>query len=179
MNAVYLVASGDIGGVNGYPSVSPFVASAGGTTIHRSSSGQFTGETAWSGSGGGPSKFEPKPSYQNGVAGTSLTKRSAPDWSFDSDPNSGVAVFDSTPCQGLQGWLVFGGTSVASPALAGVVNLAGHNSSTAAELMTIYANRNNAADFRDILTGRAGSFTAKKGYDFITGVGSPLTLNGK
>jgi kumamolisin len=78
------------------------------------------------------------------------------------------------------GWLVFGGTSVASPSLAGVVNLSGSffvNST--AELSTIYGNYTNTNDFRDILTGSAGSFSCKAGYDFVTGVGSDQGTNGK
>ena len=177
---VYFVSSGDTGGVNGYPSVSPFVVSAGGTTINRNGSGQFTSETAWSGSGGGPSAFEPKPSYQSGVGGTDATHRSAPDFSFDANPNTGVSVFDSTTCQGFSGWLVFGGTSVSSPSLAGIVNKAGgFAASSTTELTTIYANRTNTADFRDIVSGTAGSFSAGPGYDFVTGVGSDQGLAGK
>ena len=38
------------------------------------------------------------------------TKRSMPDYSFDADPNTGVSVYDSTRCQGVSGWLLFGGT---------------------------------------------------------------------
>ncbi len=178
-NVVYFAASGDNGGVNGYPSVSPYVVSAGGTTINRKS-GVFTSETGWSGSGGGPSKYETKLSYQNNVTGTSSTKRSAPDMSFDANPQTGVSVYDSTQCQNLSGWLVFGGTSVSSPSLAGIVNLAGHFAiNTVSELGTIYANRKNTADFRDILSGTAGSFSAKAGYDFVTGVGSNQGLSGK
>lgn len=178
---VYFAASGDTGGVNGYPSVSPYVVSAGGTTINRNGSGGFTSETAWSGSGGGPSKYENKLSYQNNVPNTDPTKRSAPDFSFDANPNSGVAVYDSTRCQGSVGWLVFGGTSVSSPALAGIVNLAGHvtgSTNTVSELGTIYSNRTNT-DFRDITSGSAGSFSAGAGYDFVTGVGSDLGTSGK
>jgi kumamolisin len=179
---VYFAASGDTGGVNGYPSVSPYVVSAGGTTINRNGSGQFTSETAWSGSGGGPSRYENKLSYQNNVANTDPTKRSAPDFSFDANPNSGVSVYDSTRCQGSSGWLVFGGTSVSSPSLAGIVNLAGHvttSTNTVSELGTIYSNRTNTADFRDITSGSAGSFSAGPGYDFVTGVGSDLGTSGK
>jgi len=179
-NVVYFGSSGDTGGANGYPSVSPFVVSAGGTTINRNNAGQFTSETAWSGSGGGPSKYESKPSYQSGVAGTDASHRSAPDFSFDANPNTGVSVYDSTRCQGAAGWLVFGGTSVSSPSLAGIVNLAGHfAASTTSELTTIYANRANSADFRDITAGSAGSFSAKAGYDFVTGVGSNQGVSGK
>jgi kumamolisin len=60
------------------------------------------------------------------------------------------------------------------------VNLAGHfAANTVSELGTIYANRANTADFRDIRSGTAGSFSAKAGYDFVTGVGSDLGLSGK
>ena len=178
-NVVYFASSGDTGGVNGYPSVSPYVVSAGGTTLNRNS-GQFISETAWSGSGGGPSKYEPKPSYQSGVAGTDSTHRSAPDFSFDANPNTGVSVYDSTRCQGASGWLVFGGTSVSSPSLAGIVNLAGRfATNTQSELTTVYANRTSSADFRDITSGSAGSFSAGPGYDFVTGVGSDQGLNDK
>ncbi len=177
---VYFAASGDTGGQTIYPGVSPNVVSAGGTTINRDSSGNFVSETGWSGSGGGPSKYESRPSYQNGIAAIVGTQRGAPDFSFDADPNSGVSVYDSTPCQGLSGWLVFGGTSVSSPSLAGIVNLAGHfYSNSAIELSTIYSNLGNPTDFRDIVLGAAGSFNATTGWDFVTGVGSNQGLNGK
>ena len=70
--------------------------------------------------------------------------------------------------------------SVSSPSLAGIVNLAGHfAANTVSELGTIYANRKNTADFRDVLSGTVGSFSAKAGYDFVTGVGSNQGLSGK
>jgi kumamolisin len=179
-NVVYFASSGDTGGVTIYPGTSPNVVSAGGTTIHRDGSGNLTSETGWSGSGGGPSKYEPQPSYQNGISGIVKGARGVPDFSFDADPNSGVSVYDSTSCQGASGWLVFGGTSVSSPSLAGIVNLAGGGAtSSAVELGTIYANLGNSADFRDITSGTAGSFTAVPGWDFVTGVGSNQGLSGK
>ena len=177
---VYFAASGDAGGANIYPSVSPFVVSAGGTSVNRDSSGNFVSETGWSGSGGGPSAFESEPTYQSGIAGTSATQRSAPDFSFDANPNTGVSVYDSTRCHGARGWLVFGGTSVSSPSLAGIVNNAGHfYVNSQAELSTIYGNYTNPSDFRDIVTGTAGSFSCGPGYDFVTGVGSNQGTNGK
>jgi subtilase family serine protease len=179
-HVVYFGASGDSGGATIYPSVSPYVVGAGGTTINRDRSGNFVSETGWSGSGGGPSKYESKPSYQSGIPHTSATQRSVPDFSFDADPNSGVSVYDSTSCKGLSGWLVFGGTSVASPSLSGIVNRAGHfYASSVFELSTIYANYTNSTDFRDILSGTAGSYSAGPGYDFVTGVGSNQGLSGK
>jgi subtilase family serine protease len=80
----------------------------------------------------------------------------------------------------LSGWLVFGGTSVSSPSLAGIVNLAGHfYASSTVELSTIYGSYTNMNDFRDIISGSAGSFKCATGYDFVTGVGSDQGTNGK
>ncbi len=182
---VYFAASGDTGGQTIYPGASPNVVAAGGTTINRDSSGNFVSETGWSGSGGGPSKYEVRPAYQNGISTIVGSKRGIPDFSFDADPNTGVSVYDSTSCQGLSGWLVFGGTSVSSPSLAGIVNLAGHfYSSTQQQLSTMYSdtispNSWNPTDFRDILSGKAGKNTAKAGWDFVTGIGSNQGLLGK
>ncbi len=47
------------------------------------------------------------------------------------------------------------------------------------ELSTIYGNYTNANDFRDIVSGSAGSFSCAAGYDFVTGVGSNQGTNGK
>ncbi len=182
---VYFAASGDTGGAVIYPSASVNVVSSGGTMLNFSN-GTFSGETGWSGSGGGPSAFEPRPSYQNVIQSIVGSARGTPDFSFDADPNSGVSVFDSTSCQGLSGWLVFGGTSVASPSLSGIVNLAasanGFAASSNAELTNIYNTFNSAnysTDFRDITSGQAGSFSCQIGWDFVTGVGSDQGLSGK
>ena len=74
---------------------------------------------------------------------------------------------------------------MSSPSLAGIVNSAGSNTSSAAELGLIYSSVSNggatisSANFRDILTGTAGSFSAKTGWDFVTGVGSTNGITGK
>jgi len=184
---VYFAASGDSGGKTIWPGVSPNVVSAGGTTINRNSSGNYVNETAWSGSGGGASQYESRPSYQNPIIDVVGNRRGAPDISFDANPNSGVWIYDSTSCHGRSGWMVFGGTSASSPALAGIVNLAGSSApSSVAELSTIYgicgtsgASSCVNGDFNDIASGTAGSFTTKTGWDFVTGVGSSLGLAGK
>jgi subtilase family serine protease len=49
-----------------------------------------TGESAWSGSGGGVSQYEALPSYQTSV--NSSARRGIPDVSYDADPNTGFAV---------------------------------------------------------------------------------------
>jgi subtilase family serine protease len=176
---VYVAASGDIGGQRSYPGVSPHVVSAGGTTLNFNLAGQFTGESAWSNGGGGPSIYEPRPAYQNAIVSRVGSRRGSPDVAFDADPRSGVAVYDSTPCGGISGWFVAGGTSLASPAVAGVLNLAGHfYASSDIELGVIYSHL-GSVDFRDVASGRAGIFSAVKGWDFVTGVGSSLGLDGK
>jgi kumamolisin len=179
---VYFAASGDTGGKTIYPSVSPYVIAAGGTSLHSITP---VDETAWSGSGGGKSKYEPRPSYQNGIQSLTGTTRGVPDFSAVADPSTGVSVYDSTSCQGLSGWLVFGGTSVSSPVLAGIVNQANNvtpSTTTVSELATIYSAAAIAGtdpDFRDIESGKAGTFSALTGWDFTTGVGSNIGLSGK
>jgi subtilase family serine protease len=76
--------------------------------------------------------------------------------------------------------MVFGGTSVAAPALAGIINLAGHHNGSN-ELATVYGGYANAypANFRDILIGSAGANTAGSRWDAVTGLGSSLGLQGK
>src|SRR6266567_508803 len=174
---VYFASSGDTGGKVIYPSASPNVVSAGGTSVSRDSSGNFIGESAWSSGGGGPSRYEPRPGYQNTVLSVVGSKRGTPDFSFDSDPNTGVSVYDSTPCQGWTGWLVFGGTSVAAPSLSGVVNLASHFYSGTTEQSTIYGNL-GTSNFSDIRSGSNG-YPTLTGWDFATGVGSSMGLIGK
>jgi subtilase family serine protease len=178
----FFAASGDTGGQTIYPGVSPNVVAAGGTSL-TGTTGNWT-ETGWSGSGGGPSKYEPRPTYQSSISDISGDHRGVPDFSFDADPNTGVAVYDSTRCQGLVGWMVFGGTSVSSPALAGIVNSAhaahGVDSNNHTELEVLYSNAGNyGSEFNDVTTGSAGSFSANGQWDFVTGIGSNLGLFGK
>ncbi|HUI40803.1 MAG TPA: S53 family peptidase [Terriglobia bacterium] len=176
---VYVASSGDVGGMRTYPATSPYAVAAGGTSLHFNTARQFTSETAWSSSGGGPSLFEPRPSYQTAIVTVVGGKRGTPDLAFDSDPNSGVSVYDSTPCQNLSGWLIFGGTSVAAPSIAAIINLAGNfHSSSSLELGVIYSYR-GTTHYRDITSGRAGNYSATKGWDFTTGVGSSLGIVGK
>lgn len=107
--------------------------------------------------------------------------RGTPDFSFHARPASGVSVYDSTRYQGLSGWLVFGGTSVSAPSLAGIVNLAGHFNSDNGEQELIYTtygastgNCKYGKAFNDITSGSAGRYDAVAGSDFVTGVGSDI-----
>src|SRR5262245_58822449 len=89
----FVTASGDDGAPPSYPAVSPNVLAVGGTTLNLSSSGTILGESAWSGSGGGISAYEPLPSYQVGVVSQTSTRRANPDVAYDADPNTGFPVY--------------------------------------------------------------------------------------
>ena len=124
----YLAASGDSAGVE-YPAASPDVVAVGGTTLTLSGTGSYGSETAWVDSGGGYSRYESEPAYQESVQTTGL--RSTPDVAFDGDPNTGVEVYE-TPPSGSQypfgssaatqgSWQVVGGTSLGTPAWAAII----------------------------------------------------------
>ena len=176
---VYFASTGDGAGTI-YPSTSPNVVGAGGTTLRRNpATGSFFEEAAWVDGGGGPSPYEVRPSYQNVISGIVGSARGVPDLSAVADPNTGVWVYDS----GNGGWWIVGGTSASSPILAGIVNKTGSFApSTNAELTTIYNNMGVVADFRDTADGFCGpymGYSAVRGWDFCTGVGSPKGTAGK
>src|SRR5579884_3315961 len=176
-SVTYFASSGDSGAGVIYPSASPYVIAAGGTTLHTDSSGNFTGETGWSGSGGGPSSVESRPSYQDVISSIVGSARGVPDISYVADPNSGASVYD----QVNGGWLVVGGTSWSSPGLAGIHNLASTSAGSfspgsQAELSMIYGGL-GTANFRDITSGSNG-YSCQAGWDFVTGVGSVQGLDG-
>jgi kumamolisin len=178
-NVVFVASSGDGPGTI-YPSTSPNVIAAGGTTVRRNpSTGAFLSEYPWDSAGGGVSAIEKRPSYQGAISSVVGNYRGVPDLSFDSDPVTGVWLMDSS----AGGWNIVGGTSVASPALAGIINSAGaFYASTNAELTTIYANSNNTADYRDVTAGYCGpygGYSGAAGWDPCTGVGVPKGKLGK
>jgi subtilase family serine protease len=184
---VYFASTGDSAGTQ-WPSVSTNVVAVGGTTTSRinggATFGNFAGEAAWEDGGGGLSLYEPRPSYQSVLP--SATHRLVPDVSSDANPNTGVWVYDNNPFYGCC-WYVFGGTSVASPSWAGIVNRAGHfATSSSAELTTIYTAYKTgtpyAADYNDVAYGLCGSYDgngATTAWDPCTGVGSPKSYVGK
>ncbi len=165
---VYFASSGDTGGITEYPAVSPNVVGVGGTSLVYSK-GKVLSETAWRGSGGGTSSYEPISSYQASIASTVGTHRGSPDLSSVADPYTGVAVYDS-----FDGWFVVGGTSVASPVVAAIVNGLGSFQSSSVNELTLLYSELGTGRFRDITSGRAGRFRATSGWDFTTGSGSLL-----
>lgn len=183
---VYLASSGDSAGAV-WPATSPNVVAAGGTSISRNpSTGHFILENTWQDTGGGPSLFEARPHFQDRIAGIVGPARGTPDLSFDANPNSGVWVVDTNLFQGQPGGLFVGvgGTSLSSPALAGIINNAGKFlPSSQAENSEIYRHIfSDRDDFRDIFFGNCGFNVgnfAVPGWDFCSGVGSSNGLGGK
>jgi subtilase family serine protease len=180
---VFFASSGDSADDMEYPAASPNVVACGGTSLNRTTNGSLTSQTAWNEGGCGVSLYETRPSFQNGVSSVVGSKRGVSDMAFVANPNTGVYVYDTTPFEGSSGWWILGGTSVASPCLAGLVNNAagtnGFAANTAAEEARIYGNLGNSAAFTDITSGSDGVYNAKSGYDFPTGVGAPKGLVGK
>jgi subtilase family serine protease len=126
-HVVITASSGDGGYGVEYPAASQYVTAVGwGTSL--TNIGGWS-ETAWSGAGLGCSAYDSKPTWQSSVPNSVCTKRAVADVSAVADPYTGVAVYDSYYYQGLGGWLVFGGTSVASPLIASVYALAGNAAS--------------------------------------------------
>ncbi len=163
----YLFSTGDTGGAHDYPAACPNVVAVGGTSLKLDASGNRSTETVWNGTGCGPSGYEARPAYQNGVSAVVGTKRGIGDVAAVADPNTGVAV------RWNGGWYVFGGTSVACPVIAGVINTSRSNRGGAVAENTFIYGGLGGANFFDVTSGTAGSYSGKVGYDFPTGVGSP------
>jgi subtilase family serine protease len=177
----FVAASGDTGawtdasrtrvGVS-WPAVVQTVLAVGGTSLNVDSRGNYLGESAWSGSGGGYSRYYSEPSYQRGVQNTGV--RTVPDVALNADPSTGVSIYDSNN----GGWLTIGGTSAAAPQWAGLIALANQGRALVGlgpldgptqTLPTLYRS---TADFHDVSSGSNG-YRATFGYDLATGLGTP------
>jgi kumamolisin len=155
-NVVYFFAAGDSAGVS-YPAASPNVVGVGGTTLSRNQiTGSYQSQATWSisypyggstvtgqtanGTGGGPSAYEKRPTYQSGVAKIVGAARGTPDLAAVADPDTGVWVYNSTYTPGEGIFMVVGGTSVATPVTAGIFNELGlFYPSSPAALAAIYS----------------------------------------
>jgi hypothetical protein len=164
------VSSGDSGYGVEFPASSRYVTAVGGTSLNPAAGTRGWSETAWSGAGSGCSAYIAKPAWQTD---SGCSRRSVVDVSAVADPNTGVAVYDSLAYQRSSGWMVFGGTSAASPIVAAFDALIGP---AAASRSYVY---DNAASFNDVVSGSNGNCggsylcTARAGYDGPTGVGTP------
>jgi subtilase family serine protease len=216
-----------------WPASSPWVTAVGGTSLAVGASNDYLFETGWGtdryllskngsswveagyrgGAGGGTSRIFTQPWYQVGVVPSSIANRwsstpgrAVPDVALDADPNTGFLVGQTqTWLDGTTGYDTFrlGGTSLASPLMAGMMALAdqaaGHAhgfanpalygqsgtsafhdvvdpASPVAVVRVDYVNQQNADD--GLITSlRTMNFTqslhTRPGYDDVTGVGTP------
>jgi kumamolisin len=113
-----------------FPASSPWVTGVGGTQLRLNSANRIVQQLVWndahkiqdSAGGGGLSYLFGRPSYQNGVV--KAAHRAVPDVAMLADPGPGYAVYCSaSSCGGRPYWSTVGGTSAASPLLAGGVAL--------------------------------------------------------
>jgi hypothetical protein len=183
---VCVVSSGDDGYPGSYPAYNPSTLSVGGTTLTLGSDGSVTSELDWSQSGGGHSWVEPEPSYQDGVEQSGF--RDLPDVSYDADPNTGVAVYDSLPYNGQSGWWVVGGTSLGAPSWSAILADADQLRAAAGKAPLTASGDAVQRDVYSLPAGALGAVTSgpdngicpvgcapTTGYDTITGLGSPRT----
>ena len=182
-DSLCVVSTGDYGHPGSYPAYNPSVLAVGGTTLNLTADGGVSSEVAWSGSGGGQSFVEPTPGYQAGVESGG---RGIPDISYDADPATGVAVYDSYSFEGQSGWFQVGGTSLGAPSWSAILASADQVRGAAGEprltsagdaaQQAVYASSGHLGQ---ILTGSNGFCpdicTAGPGYNFVTGLGSPRT----
>jgi hypothetical protein len=181
---VCVVSSGDLGYPGSYPAYNPSALSVGGTTLTLGSGGSVSSELDWSQSGGGQSWVEREPSYQESVEQSGF--RDLPDVSYDADPNTGVAVYDSVPYLGQSGWWVVGGTSLGAPSWSAILADADQLRAGAGKAPL---TASDDAVQRDVYSLPASALAAvtsgpdngscpvgcapTAGYDTITGLGSP------
>ena len=182
-NVVFFASAGDLPGVE-VPSVLSNVVGVGGTQVNRDNSGNYVNQESWYSTGGGFSQYVPLPSYQVGIKHIRGSFRGVPDVALDAAPASGVWVYDTTAYGGdVLDWVVVGGTSVASPSVAAIVNNANSfAANSAAELSTIYANLGVRRNFTDIRAGECdngGRLQFLDGWDTCTGIGTPYGTLGK
>ena len=168
----FVASSGDYGAPPSYPAASPNVLSVGGTSLSLNPDQTWMSETGWSGSVGGYSSYEAKPSYQAGIP-LSSSQRMNPDVAYHAGQTAGYAVYDNS------GWIDLGGTSAGAPQWAALIAIAdqgraasglGSLDGPSQTLSLLYGMP--ATDFHDITTGYNG-YHAGPGYDLITGLGSP------
>ncbi len=190
---VAIVAStGDTAGEVEFPSVVPDVIAAGGTSLLQSSNqgtrSATATETVWDGtpsagdgSGAGCSAYESAATWQSSflsaAGGTSTcSKRVTADVSADADPDTGLWIYD-TYSEG--GWLIVGGTSLASPTIAAIYGLAGNaTGSSAYPGSTLYANASSLYHVSVGKVGTCGNYLCDAtksidGFNGPTGLGTP------
>jgi len=174
-----------------YPASDNYATGVGGTQLFAGTYGNYKTEITWNetdlgtpytiGSGGGYSTIFKRPNYQKGFNTTSA--RGVPDVAYNAAVNGGVLVDYNGK------FSLFGGTSAGSPQWAGMVALAnqyhGHRIGFLNPLVYGVSKTSYATTFHDIIAGnnsfyyldgslRITGYSAQKGWDAATGLGSPI-----
>lgn len=172
-------------GVDAVASV-PEMTAVGGTTLSTDARGGWLAEQSWydvpltQGTAGGASALFPRPSWQNvhGEAGP-VDRRLVPDVAAVADPFTGVKFV-------FRGQVVVGGgTSQAAPVWAGMTALINQLLTSQGlrplgdlnPLLYEVAKGSAAPGFRDIELGGNAISPGTRGYDMVTGLGSPNAGN--
>lgn len=167
------------------PASDPLWLGVGGSVLRANpSTGAYTSEVAWSGSGGGFSHLFSRPSYQDGVTGD-RAYRGVPDVASDAGLSSSVATVVAR--YGQQEVWGADGTSASAPVWAGVIALADQYAGRDLGFVnpSIYRIGESAhyhAAFHDITEGNNGvlsptrleGYQAGPGWDPVTGWGTPV-----
>jgi subtilase family serine protease len=176
-----------------WPATDPLVTAVGGTQLNLRAGGtRKSPDVAWSDSGGGKSIVFGRPSYQNSVRGVTGPARGVPDISMDASCSSGVAIYGSFYGSRTGEWSPICGTSLATPLFAGIVALAyqyaaqhhGHalglinpaiyqiEAKHERGLVDITKGNNSQTVRNGGASVTVKGFSAGKGYDLVTGVGT-------
>jgi len=164
-----------------YPALSPNVVGVGATELTTDATGNYLSEVATQYSGGGISRYEPQPAYQQ-QAGLNFPSRASPDVAFvgGDDSGPGVPIYDSFTFGAGTPWQGELGTSASTVSFAATMATADEGRALLAEgsldgatqtLPLLYAN---PGAFHDITQGGNRAFQAGPGYDLVTGLGTPI-----
>ncbi|MEP7044415.1 MAG: S53 family peptidase, partial [Dokdonella sp.] len=170
------------------PSANSYTLEVGGTDLTVSGpGGSWTGESAWSDSGGGfyaPAGYA-TPDYQLLPGVLTATNQGSTTWRNDPDV-AAEANFDNPTVIDGQLALGYGGTSFAAPRWSGFIALVNEQAIANGgapvgfvnpALYNIGVSADVANDFHDPASGSNGGFHAVAGYDLVTGWGSPNGAN--
>ncbi len=163
-------SSGDKGYNQGpqFPASSPFVTAVGGTSLYPDFNARGWTELAWKDGGSGCSALYAKPAWQAFIP--LCPNRMVADVAAVGDPNTGVAVYAPVTIS-KSAWLIFGGTSVGAPLVAGLYAVHGGPVADGAP----YGDTTYLNDVMSGANGVCGNFfcIAGPGYDGPTGLGTP------
>lgn len=155
-----------------YPAADPYVSGVGGTNL-TVTSGAWKSETGWSDSGGGQSVEFATPSFQSSV--NTSGHREVPDvsaaggnsspWNIDAD-GTYESVWGTSAA--APNWAAFTADYDTAAATLGKSRFGYANS----EIYTVAASSVYKSVFHDVTSGNNGGYSAKAGYDEVTGWGS-------